>query len=72
MDEEKQIQPEAEGASEDTTQHIVVPEKVAETPRRHTRGRDEPEFDQIMTDLETIYKAEHERVRQWLEENEIL
>jgi tetratricopeptide (TPR) repeat protein len=34
--------------------------------------RDEPEFQQIVKDLETKYQAEHERVRQWLEENDIL
>jgi TolB-like protein/tetratricopeptide (TPR) repeat protein len=34
--------------------------------------RDEPEFQQIVRDLEAKYKAEHERVRQWLEENNML
>jgi hypothetical protein len=34
--------------------------------------RDEPEFQQIVRDVETKYQAEHERVRQWLEENEML
>ena len=34
--------------------------------------RDEPEFQQIVKDCETKYQAEHERVRQWLEENEML
>jgi len=34
--------------------------------------RDEPEFQQIVRDLESKYQAEHERVRQWLEENDIL
>ena len=32
--------------------------------------RDEPEFQQIVRDLEAKYQAEHERVRQWLEEND--
>ena len=34
--------------------------------------RDEPEFQQIVFNLEAKYKAEHERVRQWLEENDML
>ena len=34
--------------------------------------RDEPEFQQIVRDLEAKYQAEHERVRQWLEENDLL
>ena len=34
--------------------------------------RDEPEFQQIVNDVEAKYQAEHERVRQWLEENDML
>ena len=34
--------------------------------------RDEPEFQQIVKDIEAKYQAEHERVRQWLEENDML
>ena len=34
--------------------------------------RDEPEFQQIVQDMEAKYQAEHERVRQWLEENDML
>ena len=34
--------------------------------------RDEPEFQQIVRDIEAKYQAEHERVRQWLEENDML
>jgi tetratricopeptide (TPR) repeat protein len=34
--------------------------------------RDEPDFQQIIRDIETKYQAEHERVRQWLEENDML
>jgi len=34
--------------------------------------RDEPEFQQIVRDVEAKYQAEHERVRNWLEENKIL
>jgi len=34
--------------------------------------RDEPEFQQIVKDVEAKYQAEHERVRKWLEENEML
>ena len=34
--------------------------------------RDEPEFQQIVKDVEEKYQAEHERVRQWLEENDML
>jgi hypothetical protein len=34
--------------------------------------RDEPEFQQIVKDIEAKYQAEHERVRKWLEENEML
>ena len=34
--------------------------------------RDDPEFQQIVHDAEAKYQAEHERVRQWLEENEML
>ena len=36
------------------------------------RIRDEPEFQQILSDAEAKYQAEYERVRQWLEENEML
>ena len=32
----------------------------------------EPEFQKIVRDVEAKYQAEHERVRQWLEENEML
>jgi TolB-like protein/Tfp pilus assembly protein PilF len=34
--------------------------------------RDEPEFQQIMREVETKYQAEHDRVKQWLEENDLL
>jgi TolB-like protein/AraC-like DNA-binding protein len=34
--------------------------------------RDEPEFQEIVIDLEAKYQAEHERVRKWLEEQEKL
>ena len=34
--------------------------------------RDEPEFQQIIRDVEAKYQAEHERVRKWLEENDML
>jgi molybdopterin converting factor small subunit len=34
--------------------------------------RDEPEFQQIVSDIEAKYQAEHERVRKWLEENDML
>ena len=34
--------------------------------------RDEPEFQQIVGVVQTKYQAEHERVRQWLEENDML
>jgi len=34
--------------------------------------RDEPEFRQIVRDVEAKYQAEHERVRQWPEENDML
>jgi tetratricopeptide (TPR) repeat protein len=34
--------------------------------------KDEPEFRKIMDHLEARYQAEHERVRQWLEENDML
>ncbi|RLD54316.1 MAG: hypothetical protein DRI97_11730, partial [Bacteroidetes bacterium] len=34
--------------------------------------RDEPEFQQIVRDVEAKYQAEHDRVRQWLEENDML
>ena len=33
--------------------------------------RNEPEFQQILKDVEAKYQAEHERVRQWLEENDM-
>ena len=33
--------------------------------------RSEPEFQQILRDVEAKYQAEHERVRQWLEENDV-
>jgi len=34
--------------------------------------RDEPEFQQIVRDVEDKYQTSHERVRQWLEENDML
>ncbi len=34
--------------------------------------RDEPEFQQILLDVEAKYQAEHERVRNWLETNNML
>jgi len=34
--------------------------------------RNEPEFQQIVKDIEAKYHAEHERVRQWLKENDML
>ena len=34
--------------------------------------RDDPEFQQILHDIEAKYQAEHERIRQWLEENDML
>jgi len=34
--------------------------------------RNEPEFQQILNDVEAKYQAEHERVRKWLEENDML
>ena len=34
--------------------------------------RDEPEFQQIVQDMEAKYQAEHERVRLWMEENDKL
>jgi len=34
--------------------------------------RDEPEFQQIVRDIEAKYQAEHEKVRKWLEENDML
>ncbi len=33
--------------------------------------RDDPEFQQILRDVETKYRAEYERIRQWLQENEV-
>jgi tetratricopeptide (TPR) repeat protein len=33
--------------------------------------RGEPEFQQIVRDVEAKYQAQHERVRQWLEENDM-
>ncbi len=37
-----------------------------------TASGDEPEFQQIVRDVEAKYQAEHERVRKWLEENDML
>ena len=34
--------------------------------------REESQFQQIVSDVEAKYQAEHERVRQWLEENDML
>ncbi len=34
--------------------------------------RDEPEFQKIVGEMEARYQAERERVRQWLEENDML
>jgi molybdopterin converting factor small subunit len=34
--------------------------------------RDEPEFQQIVRDVEAKYQAEHERVKKWLEEQGML
>ena len=34
--------------------------------------RNEPEFQQIVSEVEAKYQTEHERVREWLEENDML
>jgi hypothetical protein len=34
--------------------------------------RNDPEFKQIVLDLELKYQAEHDRVRKWLEKNDML
>jgi TolB-like protein len=34
--------------------------------------RNDPEFQEIVNDLSIKYQAEHERIRQWLEENDML
>ncbi len=34
--------------------------------------RDDPEFQKILTDMKAKYQAEHEKVRKWLEENNML
>jgi molybdopterin converting factor small subunit len=34
--------------------------------------RNKPEFKQILAEMEAKYQAEHERVRKWLEEQEML
>jgi molybdopterin converting factor small subunit len=34
--------------------------------------RNEPEFQQIVRDVEAKYQAEHERVRKWMEEQGML
>jgi len=34
--------------------------------------RDKPEFKQVVRDIEATHQAEHLRVRQWLEENDML
>jgi len=34
--------------------------------------RGEPELQQFLQDVEVKYQAEHERVRRWLEENDML
>jgi hypothetical protein len=34
--------------------------------------RNEPEFKQIVLDVQFKYLAEHERVRKWLEENDMM
>jgi hypothetical protein len=34
--------------------------------------RNEPEFQQIVSEMEAKYQAEHERVRKWLEEQGML
>ena len=34
--------------------------------------RDDPEFQQIVRDVEAKYQAEHERVRSWMEDNDML
>ena len=34
--------------------------------------RNEPEFQQIARDIESKYNSEHERVRKWLEANNLL
>jgi hypothetical protein len=34
--------------------------------------RHEPEFPQNVQDIKAKYQSEHERVRQWLEDNDLL
>jgi hypothetical protein len=36
------------------------------------RFREKPEFQQIVRDAEANYQAGHERIRKWLEENDML
>ena len=39
---------------------------------RNHRNMHEPEFQQIVRDVEAKYQASHERVRKWLKENDML
>jgi len=34
--------------------------------------RDNPEFQKVLNEAAAKYQAEHERIRQWLEENDML
>ena len=34
--------------------------------------RNDPEFQRIVRDIEAKYQAEYERVRKWLEENDMM
>jgi len=47
-------------------------DNIKESDPLFDKIRDEPEFQQIVRDVEAKYQAEHERVKKWLEENDML
>ena len=56
--------------SANTLHRVLINQMI--TDPRFDSIHDEPEFQHIVRDLEAKYQAEHERVRQWLEENHML
>jgi TolB-like protein len=58
------------------TRYPIIPLSMADDIKKYNplfnSIRNEPEFQQIVKDIEAKYQAEHERVRKWLEENNML
>ena len=58
------------------TRYPIIPLSMVDDIKKYNplynSIRNEPEFQKIVKDMEAKYQAEHERVRKWLEENNML